>query len=128
MKNVFCLLVISLLLLSSCGKDELNDMECVELTDALGQKDEIKLQSIFDDLCHDLKPEDSIGHEENVNTLMTRLETNCDVDAELLCYACDPSGFYSDIKVTVTSDSVFVRTLNFSTFAEGKISFRTISN
>jgi hypothetical protein len=87
---------ISLLFLSlfSCKKEaltSLNTEESAELCQALLDEDQETLEQIFEDLLSDLSPSpanDPDGHEDNLDTLIDRLNTSDCLVASNLCYAC----------------------------------------
>ncbi|HLF64485.1 MAG TPA: hypothetical protein VI603_12065 [Saprospiraceae bacterium] len=96
------------MLLYACDKTEviILEKECVEdqrlincedLKNAVLKKVEQWTDYEINKLCFDLLPyptaEDDIGHEENLNELVKRLNTECgNIITTLQCYACIETG------------------------------------
>ncbi len=130
MKNVFFLLIVSFFF--SCSKDKLSKNECEDLKLAIINMDENALPKLINDLCHDLKPipatGDDLGHRQNINILMSRLETNCTIETELICYACIKTNpLETEIKVTVTTDTgTYASVIDIATPEADKLSYENI--
>jgi hypothetical protein len=93
MKNIGILLgILFLVVLSSCTKDKIESIDCELLTEALVNYNDEILKAEVDKLTIDLKPDvgsnDIYGHSKNLNTLIDRLNTGCNIEASLFCYAC----------------------------------------
>lgn len=134
MKNGLYLIAV-LVSLSACSKSELSTNECDKLQDAVIGMNSSVLEKEINKLCHDLSPQsttanDLIGHEDNINTLISRLETNCDIEAELVCYACIKTlPAQSEIKVTVNLLSgTYFKIIDISTPEDNKLSYENIHN
>lgn len=99
---------------------------------AISSKDNVELTKQINNLCYDLSPQpttdDEIGHEENLNTLISRLETNCDIEAELVCNACIKTfPARSEIKVTATLlNGTYVKTIHIATPEENNLTYASI--
>lgn len=101
--------------ISSCDKpveDTDNDWEnldCGNLKTGIIDMDSEIVKSEVNKLVTDLEPvrtdSDPIGHKENLDLLIERLNTQCDnITAELICYACiETNPPQSEILVTTDS-------------------------
>lgn len=134
MKNSLILFAM-LILLSACSKKEqLSTNECNNLQTAISEMNETVLEQEINELCNDLSPQsttsDPTGHEDNINTLISRFETNCEIEAELVCYACIKTfPAQSEIKLTVTLPSgTYVKIIDISTPDDKKLTYEGIHN
>lgn len=117
----------------SCKKNtELNNSECSILKNALLSYDKNPLKEEFSRLTKDLNPvsttNDNIGHKENFNTLIHRINDCKALSSELLCYACIQTlPAQTEIKITIDSSGISViRILDFSTPDDSNIEFKRI--
>jgi len=103
---------ILLLVLFACEKEEVGILDCDNFKTAIVNENESVIKSEIEKLTPDLHPapipEDNIGHMVNLNTLVERINSNCnDITAEIKCYACRytyPAG--SEISIEFVSDNV----------------------
>lgn len=131
MKNIGILLIISsLIFLISCEEDKTESIECELLTEALVNYNSENLKAEVDKLTIDLKPHisnnNSYGHRENLNTLIDRLNSQCDnIEANLFCYACIQTfPLQSEISILVDSSGTDVcRIIDISTPEDDILSF-----
>lgn len=91
MKNIIYL-TLALCLFIACGKNEVPTIQCEDLKQGIINNTVDLVGGAIDGLCVDLKPcitsDDVYGQEENLNTLVQRLEDECDVTTSIFCYAC----------------------------------------
>lgn len=131
MKNIGILVIIlSLIFLTSCEEDRIESVECELITEALVNYNSENLKAEVDKLTIDLKPHisdnDSYGHRENLNTLIDRLNSQCDnFEASLFCYACiETLPPQSEISILVDSSGTDVyRIIDISTPEDDNLSF-----
>ncbi|PLX15705.1 MAG: hypothetical protein C0597_08560 [Marinilabiliales bacterium] len=135
MKKIELIFIIcSFLILLSCDEsDKIESFDHVTLTEALVNLDGEKLQIEIDKLTIDLKPKisltDNLGHSENLNTLIERLNSQSDnFEASLFCYACIKTNPpQSEIFITVDSLGIEVcRVLDILTAENKTLSFSSI--
>lgn len=102
--------------ISSCDKvddesdNDLENLDCDNLKTGIINMDSDIVKYEINKLLIDLEPvktdTDPIGHKENLNILIERLNTKCDnMTAEFICYAC----IYTNppqSEILVTTDSV----------------------
>ena len=92
MKEAF-LFVVSLLFFAACKTDETGQANCNDLKSALLAQNAEQVNEEVNKLTQDLSPNptatDQIGHAENLNRLIDRLNAQCSsLQATLGCYAC----------------------------------------
>lgn len=96
------------LILASCGKEAIIDTDCDNLISGMAGHDELIVKTEIGKLTSDLVPlplaDDSLGHNANLNELVSRLNNKCsDVVASVVCYACIYTyPVISEIKVEYT--------------------------
>jgi hypothetical protein len=113
MKNIIFLSVFTILLISCSKKDDDNDSQtlinCTNFRIALLNFDSEQLNLEINKLTLDLVPipiiNDEIGHLNNLNELIERLNSNCkDIIATNECYACiETNPVQSEIKIELDS-------------------------
>lgn len=91
MKKLLVLILLAGLV--SCEKKEIQSIDCEVFIFGLNAKDESIVKEEIAKLMVDLNPrptpEDAIGHSGNFQTLISRLNSDCDAcTASLVCYAC----------------------------------------
>ena len=91
MKKLLVLILLAGLV--SCEKKDIENIDCEIFISALSAKYETAIKEEIEKLMVDLNPiptdEDAIGHSGNIQTLIGRLNSDCDnYTASLLCYAC----------------------------------------
>ena len=108
-------ILCGLINLLSCDKsNEVKNIDCSILTEALLNIDDEKFKSEINKLMIDLKPiaqeNDIMGHKENFKKLITRLNSQCgNIEINLICYSCiktEPP--QSEIDITIDSSGVEV--------------------
>lgn len=119
--------LITLVLLSACANNPF-DKSCDEADfhDALISSNVDLAKPIIDGLVNDLSPnldqDDSFGHQENLSTLIERMNNLCgDLSASEICYACIYT-LPAQSEILVELDSVGVqirRVLDISTPEDG---------
>jgi hypothetical protein len=77
----------------ACGKEEIQSVDCDKLYEAALSLDENVLKIEIEKLTANLHPsptaEDFIGHSANLQTLVDRLNENCEnYTASIECYTC----------------------------------------
>src|SRR3990170_4537618 len=91
MKNILILLIPVFLLANINCSDEITN-PCKVLNDGLVNYDVEKVKQEIDEMLDDLFPSpiagDEIGHHNNLETLVERLQTECGYEVEIVCYAC----------------------------------------
>lgn len=124
-----------LLLVIGCEENitEPKVLNCNVITNALLNFDNELTKEELNKILSDLKPNKTsnnpLGHENNLNIFMNRLETQCsNIEAELLCYACiETLPPQSEIKITIDSSGTLVnRVLDILTPEGDELSFRAI--
>ncbi len=85
-----------LLIYSACSSEEDPISNCEALKEALRNFNIEKTNAMVVELTGELIPaitnDDQIGHRENINTLVNKLEQSCpDLKLEILCYECELS-------------------------------------
>jgi len=137
MKKIKLLLIFcTFLTLLSCEEsDNIKSADPEILTEALVNLDSDALKTEMDKLTFDLKPDisssDSIGHSENLNKLIERLNSQSyDLDANLFCYACIKTNpLQSEISITVDSLGTEVcRIIDLLTINDRILSYRSVHN
>ena len=86
-------LFIFLLVFAACDKEKVEDINCENFYEGCTTLNESIVKNEIEKLTVDLdpvpSPEDMLGHLANLNTLIDRLNNNCDnYEASQLCYAC----------------------------------------
>ena len=84
---------ILLLALFACEKEEVGQLDCASFKTAIVNENEALIRSEIEKLTPDLPPaptpEDNIGHMINLNTLVDRMNSDCnDINTNIRCYAC----------------------------------------
>lgn len=87
------LIIILVVVLVSCNKEEVQDIDCEKFYTASLTVDEKTLKDEIEKLTVDLSPapipEDPLGQMSNLKVLVDRLNENCDnYTASINCYAC----------------------------------------
>ena len=100
----FLVILTLCILAASCEKDPSN--RCEGLKGAVQTDDLATIKEIVTRLAADLRPQptanDPDGHRDNFYTLIDRLNGECDITAEALCYACVQTlPATSEIKLTI---------------------------
>ena len=98
----------------ACEKEEVGVLDCTNFKTAIINENESLIKSEIEKLTPDLHPvpipEDNIGHMVNLNTLVDRINSNCDdITAEIRCYAClktYPPG--SEVSIEFVSDNTSI--------------------
>ena len=93
---VFPAVILLCFSLTACKKvfdTDLLNLNCINLQNGLINSDSEMVCEEISKLLYDLPPDnnsdDKFGHRENFNTLIERINSNCDnVSAELACYTC----------------------------------------
>jgi hypothetical protein len=114
--------------ISSCNKafdtlsNDWENLDCDNLKVGIINMDSDIVKSEINKLVTDLEPvitvSDPIGHKENLDLLIDRLNIQCDkISAELICYACiETLPAQSEILMTTDSVSTTInRVVNIST-------------
>lgn len=128
MKNIIYL-TLALCLFIACDDNEVSTTQCEDLKQGIINDTDDLVRSAIDNWCSDLMPnstlDDEIGHQENLNTLVQRIENECDVMASISCYACMESyPPQSAIVITFIQDNVtYSKNINISTPYEDVLSF-----
>jgi len=133
MKKTFLTLLIASTLIG-CNKEKANEnTNCDDISSAILNNDESYLSSEIDSLSSDLTSSptlnDSVGHQSNVNTLISRLNAECSVVSySLECYTCIKTlPLISEIHVSIDSSGTnTTRTIDVSTPSNGLLEFRGI--
>ena len=131
MKNRIFIILLTILLIG-CSKNDNNDdlleIDCDELKAALVNFNSEQLNFEIDKLTQDLLPvptqSDDIGHFNNLNTLVDRLNSNCpQIVTTKECYACiETNPVQSEIKVMFDSfGNQIERIIDISTPSAGTL-------
>ena len=131
MKNRIFIILLTILLIG-CSKNDNNDdlleIDCDELKAALVNFNSEQLNFEIDKLTQDLLPvptqSDDIGHFNNLNTLVDRLNSNCpQIVTTKECYACIETNLVqSEIKVMFDSfGNQIERIIDISTPSAGTL-------
>ncbi|MEN8139573.1 MAG: hypothetical protein ABFR62_14220 [Bacteroidota bacterium] len=123
MKNIFRILIFSLVALTSCEKnDEKADINCESLTQGLISMESDVVSTELEKLTVDLSPnpnaEDQYGHSENIELLVSELNQQCEnLQAELACYACIKTyPPQSTLLISINSSGIIIkRVIDIST-------------
>ena len=129
MKQFTTILLFLLLLFSSC-KVEIDiqpNINCKNLEFALISENDTLMSSEINGLTIDLFPNpiqgDKIGHSNNLDVLVDRLNNNCDnLIATVFCYACiktDPP--QSELIIEVDYDSIQIKKVIDIVTSDGRI-------
>ena len=91
MKKIFTYILI--LGMFACEKDEVGTLDCIKFMTGIVEGNETVVSNEIEKLTPDLNPvptpEDLIGHMANLNTLVDRINGDCEeISASFLCYAC----------------------------------------
>lgn len=131
MKITKYLILVVLVLLVSCDNSSKPDsLNCQSLAQGIAIQDSELVKSEINKLTTDLEPKitnnDKFEHEENLSTLVNRINSQCQIiSAELGCYACiftNPP--QSEILVTTDSAGISVtRIIDILTPADQNLSF-----
>lgn len=124
----YVLILFFVVFISSCDNFvdnpnvDLENLDCDKLKDGIINMDSKTVKSEIDKLVIDLEPSktasDNIGHKENIDLLIKRMNTQCaNISAELICYACIKTNPpQSEILVTTDSiDTVISRVIDILT-------------
>ena len=104
---------------------------CQDIREGLLMTDLELTKPGIDLMLQDMLPvstgEDALGHEINLQEFVDRLNTNCDIEAVIECYACIKTfPLLSHVTVTIVSDSVQQRSLDILTPEGGAMSLKNI--
>lgn len=133
MKKSF-IFIILLSLVIGCQKNEPDVDICEDLQSAILNDEDAFVSNVIDAWSIDLTPQptvnDLLGHQENLNTLVERIEQNCEgFSVSVVCYACiETLPLQSKIRiivpVEVTSGSaIAIRIIDIKTPANDILSF-----
>lgn len=113
------ILSVGLIGILSCEEREVEPtLDCSNLKTGLINNDQRMVGNEIDKLCVDLEAKvtetDEWGHKENMNTLVDRLNQDCNVEAILLHYATIKTNPpQSEISISVTSNTnTFTRVID----------------
>jgi len=81
-------LALALCLFIACENNENPTTHCTDFKVGIINDNKNLVSGAIDDWCSDLMPDSVLGHEENLNTLVQRIEDECDVTISIYCYAC----------------------------------------
>jgi hypothetical protein len=89
-KFVFTILILALF---ACNKNTEPDPDCEKLANGLTTSSDLIVKTEIEKITSDLLPEpsvsDSIGHQQNIMTLIDRLNEKCQIlEASFECYTC----------------------------------------
>lgn len=135
MKSFGILLIIStIIVLTSCEEeDKVEGIDCEVLSEALVNSHSENLKVEIDKLTSDLKPHvsnsDSYGHNENLITLINRLNSQCEnIEVSIECYACIKTNPpQSEISISIDSLGIEVcRIIDILTADDKILSFSSI--
>ncbi len=111
MEKLMLILLVGLIGILSCEDDKREpSLSCANLKSGLINNNQQMVGNEIDKLCVDLEAKvtetDEWGHKENMNTLVDRLNQDCNVEAILLHYATIKTNPpQSEISISVTSNS-----------------------
>ena len=134
MKTISFTLFFILIIFNGCSTPNENDilleLHCHNLQEGIINTDsEIvgeEINKILSDLDPKNKPDDTIGHKENFEILISRINSKCEnINAELLCYACIKTlPPQTEIILATDSSGVLIfRTIDISTPENGVLRF-----
>ena len=108
-------------------------LNCGDITSGLLYYTDSLLTDNFNELARDLEPlplaTDGLGHAENLDTIVQRLNSGCtDLEAEIVCYACiETFPVQSEIKIHTDSSGIRVsRVIDMMTPGDDVMTFRTV--
>lgn len=113
MRNIFAILLI--LGLYACEKDKVGNLDCLNFQTGIVERNEAVISDEIEKLTPDLEPlptpEDLIGHMANLNTLVDRINYDCEeINASILCYACiETYPLQSEIEVEFNYENTTIR-------------------
>ena len=116
-KKTLFIISLSIIFLNSCEEwvEPIDELDCDNLATGLIYYNRELVENEFRKLCEDLTPNvtegDTLGHEENLEILVSRINTECkNMEAEIGCYACiTTSPPISEIIVTTDSLDTMVK-------------------
>ena len=129
----FIIILVFIICVSSCDKavdpdGDLEKINCDSLKTGIINIDSRIVKSEVNKLTIDLKPNvtsnDRFGHKENVSVLISRLKSQCGIEAELICYACiETNPPQSEVLVNTDSSGIQIRrVIDFWTSADSNLS------
>jgi len=121
------LLFISLIAIAALSCEKGSEKRCEELKGAVKTDDKETVKKIVTKLTYDLERKvtanDPVGHSENYQILIDRLNGECGVVASDLCYACVQTfPATSEIKLVIELGThSIIRVLDITTNQAGKL-------
>jgi len=127
----FVLVIFLFSFFVSCeNNSEPEDLNCEKFSTGIVNLDQEIVSEELSKILSDLNPKitstDKLGHENNLSTLIDRINSQCgNIKSELICYACiETYPLQSEIKVTTDSLGISVyRIIDILTSSEKKLSF-----
>lgn len=117
----FNLLILLLVGLSSTRCSKGDRPFCSDIKEGLLNFETSLIKPGMDGILQDLDPadnaDDMIGHEANLQTFIERINSDCDIEVSLICYACIKTfPAQSEVKIRVDSSGFSVsRTIDIRT-------------